>query len=181
MLFGCWWGRQLPEYLQVAGERKVLRSIVLAIILSLVFAVSAFAQTVAQAAKLERFMEVETKELGQRRENLLGMIDGMDDTQSVAANRIYDAVTATEHQYFTQLFIVVSIYTLMKDSRDQATVKKYVGVLAGGAVRQSNAAIAIVNRNLVKLGSPAAIAEVQKARDLIQKIRDEIQRTVPGS
>ena len=69
----------------------------------------------------------------------------------------------------------------MKDSRDQATVKKYVGVLAGGAVRESNAAIAIVNRDLVKLSSPAAIAEVQKARDLILKIRDEIQRTVPGS
>ena len=159
----------------------MLRSIVIAITLSLTLAVPACAQTVAQAARLESFMEVEAKELGQRTENLLGMIAGMDDTQSVAANRIYDSVTATDRQYFMQLFIVVSIYTLMKDSRDQATVKKYVGVLAGGAVRQSNAAIAIVNRNLVKLGSPAAIAEVQKARDLIQKIRDEIQRTVPGS
>ena len=159
----------------------MLRSIVIAITLSLTLAVPACAQTVAQAARLESFMEVEAKELGQRTENLLGMIAGMDDTQSVAANRIYDSVTATDRQYFMQLFIVVSIYTLMKDSRDQATVKKYVGVLAGGAVRQSNATIALVNRDLVKLSSPAAIAEVQKARDSILKIRDEIQRTVPGS
>jgi hypothetical protein len=159
----------------------VLRSIVIAITLSLVLAGPAFAQTQAQAAKLERFMEVETKELGQRIENLLGMITGMDDTQSVAAIRIYDALAGTDQKSFTQLYVVVSIYTLMKDSRDQATVKKYVGILAGGAVGQSNAAIALVNRDLVKLSSTAAIAEVQKARDLILKIRDEIQRTVPGS
>lgn len=159
----------------------MLRSIIAASVLSLAFAAPAHAQTVAQAAKLERFMEVETKELGQRAENLLGMTAGMDDTQYAAATRIYDAVVTADRQSFRQLYIVVLIYTLMKDSRDQATVKKYVGVLAGGAVRESNAAIAIVNRDLVKLSSPAAIAEVQKARDLILKIRDEIQRTVPGS
>jgi hypothetical protein len=159
----------------------MLRKIIASIVLSLALAASAYSQTLAQAGKLERFMEVETKELGLRKDNLLGMIAGMDDTQSVAATRIYDAVAATDQQYFTQLFIVVSIYTLMKDSRDQATVKKYVGVLAVGAVRQSNAAIAIVNRDLVKLSSPAAIAEAQRARDSILRIRDEIQRTVPGS
>ena len=159
----------------------MLRSIIAASVLSLAFAAPAHAQTVAQAAKLERFMEVETKELGQRAENLLGMTAGMDDTQYAAATRIYDAVVTADRQSFRQLYIVVLIYTLMKDSRDQATVKKYVGVLAGGAVRESNAAIAIVNRDLVKLSSPAAIAEVQKARDLILKIRDEIQRTAPGS
>ena len=138
----------------------MLRSIIAASVLSLAFAAPAHAQTVAQAAKLERFMEVETKELGQRAENLLGMTAGMDDTQYAAATRIYDAVVTADRQSFRQLYIVVLIYTLMKDSRDQATVKKYVGVLAGGAVRESNAAIAIVHRDLVKLSPPAAIAEV---------------------
>ncbi len=152
-----------------------------AILLSLALAAPAYAQTQAQAAKLERFMETTHKELTQTLTNLGGMIAGMSDTQEIAANRIYDAVARMDHQQFMQLRIVVSIYTLMKDSRDQATVKKLVGILAGSAVQQSDSSIAIINRDLVKLSSPAAIAEVQKARDLIQKIRDEIQRTIPGS
>ena len=81
----------------------MLRSIIAASVLSLAFAAPAHAQTVAQAAKLERFMEVETKELGQRAENLLGMTAGMDDTQYAAATRIYDAVVTADRQSFRQL------------------------------------------------------------------------------
>jgi hypothetical protein len=145
------------------------------------FASSAHALTLAQAAKLADLLERTGKELSQSTSNLLGMTAGMREPEDGTAQRIYDRAANIDQKHLTQLFIVVSIFLQMKDSRDQAVVRNYVGILAGSAVQSADSAIDGINRDIVKLSSPAAIAEAQKARDLIQKIRDEIKPMAPGN
>jgi hypothetical protein len=157
----------------------MLRFIVTAFAM-LALAIPAQAQTVAAGAKLASFLETVGKELAQGNSNLLDMSAGMQDAEYSSTKRVYDAATDALLGY-DQLLLVVNIYTLMQDSRDKAIVKKFVGLAASSAVRRSDTALKFVNRELVRIRSPAAIGEVQKVRDLIQKIRDEIQRTVPGS
>jgi hypothetical protein len=157
----------------------MLRFIVTAFAL-LTLAIPAQAQTVAAGAKLESFLVTVGKELERGNSNLLDMSAGMQDAEQGSIMNVYDASISAQLGY-DQLLLVVRIYTLMQDSRDTAIVKKFVGSAAGDAVRRADTALKFVNRGLVRIRSPAAIGEVQKVRDLIQKIRDEIQRTVPGS
>lgn len=159
----------------------MLRFMVIAITLCLAISVPAQALTLAQGVKLEKFLEINSKELGQSNENLLSMTSGLNGLEEIAATRVYDRSAIMDQHQFMKLYVVVSIYTKMIDSRDQATVRKFVGIFARGAVTSANSALDSINRDVVKLSSPAAIAEVQKIRDLIQKIRDEIQRAFPAS
>ena len=156
------------------------RLIIVAITLSLVLTVPAHAQTLEQASKLVDFLDRTGSELAQSNTNLLQMTEGMQSPESERAMMIFDSVTNTEC-YFGELLTVATIYSLMVDNRDRATVKKMLGLLAKQSVKAANVTISTSNRELAKMRSPSAVAEAQKARDLVQKIRDEIQRTFPGS
>lgn len=143
------------------------------------------AQTVAQAAKLGEFLDLTNSELNATTTNLLQMAHGIESqrvesVESINVLGIFDAADNAA-RYFDKLEIVVAIYSLMVDSRDQAKVKKIGMLLSKQSVVASDNAISRINRNLINLRSPAAIAEAQKTRDLIQKIRDEIQRVFPPS
>lgn len=146
----------------------------------LALAVPAQALTLEQASKLDSFLISTISELDQAKMNLLQMAEGMQSPEYERAMMIYDSANNAIN-YFDKLNIVTNIYSLMQDSRDQAILKRRAEVYAKQAMKASDFSIGIANRELARLVSPATITEAQKIRDLVQKIRDEIQRTVPGS
>ncbi len=157
-----------------------MRSIIIGFLLSLIFAAPAVAQTQAQAIKLKMFLDQNTKELGDTTQNIYQMALGMQSPEIAEASFLADTLSSHSN-YFDTVSIIASIYAMMIDSRDKEVVRKVLVIYVKTALRASDMVVGIVNKQLVKLHSPAAIADAQKARDLIQKIRDEIQRIVPGS
>lgn len=158
----------------------MLRLMVIAITLSLALTTPTHAQISEKVSNLADFLNRTGSELAQTKTNLLQMSKGMQPPEGDWTMLIHDEITRVE-TYVDRLNIVASIYTLMIDIRDRAAVKKYLVILAKQAVSESNYQIEKINEKVVLIHSPAAIAEAQKARDLIQKIRDEIQRTFPDS
>lgn len=158
----------------------MLRSIVIAVALALALAVPAHAQTQDQAAKLANFLDKTGPELDTSGMNLLQMAMGMQSPEMDVLSMIQSS-SSNAAQYAEKLSMVVFIYSVMLDKRDQATVKKMMVTQAKQSVRASDTSIEQINKVLGKLRSSAVIAEAQKTRDLVQKIRDEIRRAVPGS
>lgn len=155
------------------------RSILIIAALLVTFALPVTAQTIKQADGLVSFLQTHTVDLGQASSNFISMQAGLKENESISANMVYDAVTNVQN-YFDTLYLVVSIYVQMADSRDQATVRKYLALLSNQSVKSADKGLQVINRELARLSSPAAISEVQKMRDLIIKIREEINRTVPS-
>ncbi len=158
----------------------MLRSLVTVIILLLAILMQARAQTMDQAVKFDRFLDGATHDLAQVKTNLLDMSRGMPVDEAIQMDTIDFSIRDTEC-VLDKLSIVGKIYSVIGDKRERAKVKQFYDSIAKYSVRASNATVAVLNRELPKARSPAAIAEVQKARDSILKIRDEIQRTFPGS
>jgi hypothetical protein len=156
------------------------RAIVVAVTMSLALAAPAYAQTQAQAAKLSDFLDKTGRELTTSGMNLLQMSMEMRSPEMDVLSMIHSS-SSEAAWYADKLSQVTFIYSVMLDKRDQATVKKMMVMQVKQSVRGSNTSIEQVNKMLGKLQSPAAVAEAQKCRDLIQMIRDEIQRTIPGS
>ena len=159
---------------------KMLRSIVIAVALALALAVPAHAQTQDKAAKLSDFLDKTGQELNTSETNLAQMGMGMQ-SPDIDVILMIHSYSDEAGWYADKLSMVVFIYAVMLDKRDQATVKKMMVTQAKQSVRGSDRSIENINKLLDKLRSPAAIAEAQKARDLVQKIRDEIQRAFPDS
>jgi hypothetical protein len=139
----------------------------------------ASAQTIKQAATLGSFLETHSTSLGQASSNFTSMLSGLKGDEKFSAEGIYETTNSAQH-YIDMLYVVVSIYAQMIDAHDQAIAKKYVTGISPHTIKASEASLKIINRELARLNSPAAISEAQKIRDLIIKIRDEIQRVVPA-
>lgn len=156
----------------------MLRSIIISIILSLALVAPVLAKTPDEINNLVNSLS--QAELSQVQSNLLEMAEGMSPPEYNQIMWIYDSITSavTSHD---NLLIVTKIYTMMIDNRDKAVVARFVELLSKRAIATSNNTIRMCDRVLPKMQSQVAIAEVNKARDLVQKIRDEIQRTFPGS
>lgn len=147
--------------------------------LSVTFTLPVAAQTQKQAESFSLFLQTQTENLGQASSNLLSMQGGLNGDELSAADSAYIAATNVQH-YFDMLNLAVSIYILMVDSRDQATVKKYLILLSSQSAKAADLSLQSINRQLVRLSSPAVVSEVQKIRDLIIKIKDETRRVVPS-
>lgn len=96
------------------------------------------------------------------------------DLISYAADSAGDANTA-----FDKLNVYVSIHSLMIDPRDQAMVKRFFPLQAKHALQVADQTLPYINKLLAKLTSQAAILELQKARDLIRTMRDEVKKSIP--
>ncbi len=151
-----------------------------AILLSLALAAPAYAQTQAQAAKLSDFLDKTGRELNTSGSNLIQIATGIQSPEMDVLLMIHSS-SSEAAWYADKLSQVTFIYSIMIDKRDQVLVKKIMAAQAKQSLRGSDTSIEQVNKALGKLRSPGALAEAQKARDLIQKIRDEIQRTIPES
>lgn len=158
------------------GTRSRIHAGALAFLLSL--ALLANAQTPEQANKLNEFLLRSGSELGNAKSNLLEMTAGLQSPDSDRAMMIIDSASDAQCS-FTQLTITSALLAMMVDSRDQASVRKMNVVITKSSVRTSINALRIINREMAKIQSQAAVSESRKLRDLIQAIRDEIQRTVP--
>ena len=145
----------------------------------LILAVQApcIAQTVAQSAIISAKLDKTGMELTQTVLNLRQMYDvNLPDSDLI----IYAADAASgADTSFDKLNIYVNIHSLMVDARDKAMVKRFIPLQAKSALRVADQTLPYINKLLAKLKSQAAILELQKARDLIQTMRDEVQKSIP--
>jgi hypothetical protein len=75
--------------------------------------------------------------------------------------------------------VLLQVYTVMVDETDRYRVRMFLQVQAKGTIKMLDYSIEGINRYLVRFQSKAVISEVQKARDLVLKIKAEIERVVP--
>jgi len=146
-------------------------------VLILAVQASCIAQTVAQSAVISAKLDKTGMELSQTIINLRQMNDvNLPDSDliSYATDSASGADTS-----FDKLNVYVSIHSLMVDARDQAMVKRFIPLQAKSALKVADRTLPYINKLLAKLKSQAAILELQKARDLIQTMRDEVQKSIP--
>jgi hypothetical protein len=156
----------------------MLRSILFALTFSLLGAVPVSAQTVQQSQHLSDYLGTQTTGLNQLAANLLSMTAGLPDSEDRAGIAIHDAVAKAE-VILSTLYTLATIHGLMVDARDQATAKNYVSAHAKFAMKRLDITLRIIESDLVRMRSPAFIAEAQRARDQIVRIKNEIERLVP--
>ena len=159
--------------------RNAIRAMVTAVILS-VASFSAYAQTKEQAANLEVFLSRICDELDKIAKNLGDIGFALQPDEGEFPMRISDNFTNVSKELDT-LSMVAAMYSLMIDHRDQMTVKRYFLILAKLQVRSIERVTQSTDRRLAYMKSSAAIEESKKGVELIQKVRREVQRTVPGS
>ncbi len=158
----------------------MLRSIIAAIVLSLILATPAYAQTQTQAANVSALLEKSGQELRQANINLYQMTINLQAPEIDYVSSITQTVVSADAT-FDRLLAYIFIYSILIDRRDQSLVKQFIPDQAKRALVLADMAVGNINRVIVRMQSNAAIAEAQKARDLIQRMRDEVHRTIPGS
>jgi hypothetical protein len=77
-----------------------------------------------------------------------------------------------------QVEILATIHGLMKSTDDQITVKKFLRLTVQYALKTNEQALKIVNRDSVRVKSAAAVAEIQKVREILQRCGKEMQQLV---
>jgi hypothetical protein len=131
------------------------------------------AQTTSQAALKNGAIDGYSADLRVININLLEMAIGSSGNDVVVANGVSDcageAVAATD---LANAYL--SMYSLMVDGRDQATIKKFIPISSKNASKLIDACNSLTNKLLPKTKSQALIAEIQKARDLLSKIKSEL-------
>lgn len=81
----------------------------------------------------------------------------------------------------TQLLMVSSIFTTMRDQRDTNTVRRYLSLACKAVDQTTTAASGVANKILPRLVSPALVQEVTKARDQVDQInQSKLCKTVPA-
>lgn len=141
---------------------------------------NANAQSLRQSADLSSFLQVEGMQVSKIQQNLLGMMGGMspDSREFAALSHLTESVNLTDAA-LTTVGTLTYIHSAMLAKQDQTIVQKYLKIHTKSALFSTGATIKSANRSLVLVQSSAALAEVQKLRDLMQKVSDEISRIVP--
>ena len=131
------------------------------------------AQTTSQAALKSGAIDIDSADLRVININLLEMAIGSNGNDAVVANGVSDcAGEAVSAINLANAYL--SMYSLMVDGRDQATIKKYIPISSKNASKLIDACNSLTNKLLPKTKSQALIAEIQKARDLLSKIKSEL-------
>jgi hypothetical protein len=156
-----------------------MRSILLPIALTLALMPLARGQDQGQAGKLAEFLGRTDQEASTAATNLVQMGPGLMPPESDVIEAIHGSTVAAS-AYLDKLNQVTFIYSIMRDKVDRDLVRQLMLLQAKHTVRGCDLAIEQINRRLGMLRSPAAIAEAQKVRDLLQKARGTVLETVTG-
>lgn len=136
-----------------------------------------YSQSLAQASKLGEFLDKNIAELNRVHMNLMQMDDPVTSTEPYLSN------VTTQIGEVIEVIVRVSeystIYSLMVDKKDQSIVKKFLSLRAKVSIDISTFYLDRINKSLIRFKSPAAVSEVQAARDLILNMKAEITRVVP--
>lgn len=159
--------------------RIKLRKDFAVLILSLLMGGSSvcYSQSLAQASKLGVFLDNNISELNRVQINLLQMDDPATSVEPYISN--VTELIGGAIQAISNVSEYSTIYSLMVDTKDQSTVKKFLSIKAKNSIIISKYCVDKINKSLVRFKSPAAVSEVQGARDLILKMQAEITRVVP--
>ena len=131
------------------------------------------AQTTSQAALKSGVIDRASADLRVININLLEMAIGSSGNDDVVASGVSDcAGEAVASIDLANAYL--SMYSLMVDGRDQATIKKFIPTVSKYASKMIDACNSLKNKLLPKTKSQALIAEIQKARDLLSKIKSEL-------
>jgi hypothetical protein len=136
-----------------------------------------FSQSTEKINKLEEFLGIHVTELSRVHMNLLQMNSAVPQVEPALDNTT-DYVSSA-HQEVDKVMVLLQVYTVMVDETDRYRVRMFLQVQAKGTIKMLDYSIEGINRYLVRFQSKAVISEVQKARDLVLKIKAEIERVVP--
>lgn len=136
------------------------------------------AEPVKAGAELYDFVIKAQSNSEQLRSSLLSMITGLPESEADYANVIYDAAIIADYKV-SELSVATTLYTLMVDTRDMATVRAVINLLAVQTIKTIDSRLNVINRNMVRLRAPAVILEAQRVRDLLVETRDGLQKRTP--
>lgn len=143
------------------------------------FSVAAYGQTPDQSAKFADSLSTLVEKLDESGKNLLDMAYSLPagSTDQETLLFIQDNLMFTG-AVIGKVEILAVIHSSMESPKDQLVVKRYLNISAEHASGVSERAVSNVNRKLVSVKSAAAIAEMQKIRDLLQSIGKELRPMV---
>lgn len=150
------------------------------IALSLFLLSTAYAQSPSQSAKFADSFGTLAESLGEANQTLFDMSRGMpvDSTDENAVSSITETLLYTG-VILDRVQILATIHGMMQSPADQLIVKRFLSSSVKYALKANEAALANVNRLSVRVKSAAAIAELQKIREILQQCRKEMQQLVP--
>lgn len=136
-----------------------------------------FSQSTEKIRNLEVFLGKNSIELNRVYMNLLQMNNTVPRVEPYLDNTVdnFDAAT----QYIDKVMVYAQVYMLMIDETDRYRVRMLLGFQAKNSIKSLDYSIEKINGYLVRFQSQVVISEVQKARDLVLKIKAEIERVVP--
>ncbi len=136
-----------------------------------------FSQSTEKINKLEVFLGINVTELGRVYMNLLQMDSAVPQVEPALENATLVVSVAT--QAIDKAIVYAQVYTIMVDETDRFRVRMLLQLQAKNTIKSLDYSIEKMNGYLVRFQSQAVISEVQKARDLVIKIKAEIERVVP--
>lgn len=131
------------------------------------------AQNLAQASKVSFYIDQNLKELDQANINLLQMSAGINSSDEINVSSAADCINSTSYA-ISMLNTYISIYSMMIDRRDQAYVKKFIPIQSKSSIKISEYCIGRLNKVLTSIKNQSVTLEVERARDLIINLRNEI-------
>ena len=155
-----------------------------ALVWAMIIVVSPSTRAIAQDTKTVNAATKELIALGQPLDatytNLNEMSETVSDTEYAKIQLALNGIERVRASV-TQLFMVSSIFTAMRDQRDINTVRRYLSLACKAAGETIAAASGVANKTLSRLISPALVQEVTKARDQLDQInRSKLCKIVPA-
>lgn len=135
------------------------------------------AQSISQAEKLSGFIEKNDLELGRVHMNLLQMSGAISAAEEVNVSSAAGCINSISSQA-SLLNAYVSISMLMIDPRDRATVKKFIPINSKATIKIADYCTDRLNAIMPSIKNQAILLELQKARNLIGNLRDEINANI---
>jgi len=132
-----------------------------------------YAQSLDQASKLSSFIDQNLKELDQSYINLLEMSAGINSSEEINVSSAAHCIESTSSAV-SMLNTYISIYSMMIDRRDQMYVKKFIPIHSKSSIKISELCISRLNKVSTSIKTQSVILEIQRARDLIINLRNEI-------
>ena len=123
------------------------------------------------------FLGKNSIELSRMHMNLLQMNNTVPRVEPYLDNTVDNVDVAIQH--IDKVMVYAQVYMLMIDETDRYRVRMLLGFQAKNSIKSLDYSIEKMNGYLVRFQSQAVISEVQKVRDLVLKIKAEIERVVP--
>lgn len=150
-------------------------SLIMALILMMGTSSTCFSQSMEKIRNLEEFLGKNVTELSSVHMNLIQMnVSQIEPYLDSTVDSVNSAI-----QFIDKVIIYTQVYSIITNETDRRRVRTLLRIQAKYTKKVLDINIGSINSHLVRFQSQAVTSEVQKARDLVIKIRAEIEKVVP--